>query len=209
MLQATQIVQEREAIFESLPIPPFLKLHLLRVAAVADTICKSWQGPPLDADAIVAASLFHDIGNIVKMQFPAHDPWRRRQVAIIAQYGSDENVVRDMLLQKLDVDSRIQTLIRLSRGKHLQDRITEQNFEAMIYLYADNRVMPQRICSLPERMADADQRYPGYYARTENATLRESLFKVEALLQERTSIPLDLISDILIAEHPFLKQTER
>ena len=55
-------------IYEKYKIIPFLVMHQLRVAAVAEMICDSLS-MSIDKDNIVRACTLHDMFNIVKFKF--------------------------------------------------------------------------------------------------------------------------------------------
>ncbi len=57
-----------QQIYNDYNILPLLQLHQLRVAGVAKLITESIT-IPVDAQAVVLACLFHDMGNIIKADF--------------------------------------------------------------------------------------------------------------------------------------------
>ncbi|HVM73982.1 MAG TPA: HD domain-containing protein [Candidatus Paceibacterota bacterium] len=88
-----------EQIYEHYRLPNGLRLHQLRVASVAKMICGSFAGV-LDIEDIVRACLFHDMGNILKMDTDKFvgslwgpEPkayWERVKEEYIKKYGPSE-----------------------------------------------------------------------------------------------------------------------
>ncbi len=220
MTTAKEIVTKPKQVFARFPLPINLREHLVRVAAVADTICKHWTGPPLNRDLVVAACLLHDIGNIMKMDFTS--PWQRElmkddydqipqyqafQDRARAHYGNSPDDVRAGLLKQAAIEPEVQTFIAASEGVFMPRMQAENEYAAMVYLYANNRVLPMRVGTLGERIADAKERYPGYYDTPERKAIdyEQRLWEIETALQAHCSIPLNSITDSTIAKHPLWK----
>lgn len=65
-MDGVQVRSSIKSIYDRFSIPRSLRLHMYRVASIAEMVCDNWKGPRIEKDDIVAACLLHDVGNIVK-----------------------------------------------------------------------------------------------------------------------------------------------
>lgn len=59
-------------------IPEGLRMHMLRVAGIADQLLSSWHGSSVERVSLMRVLLLHDIGNIVKMDIELGEDQRTR-----------------------------------------------------------------------------------------------------------------------------------
>lgn len=148
-------------------IPPFLQLHQLRVAAVAKSIIDSFDST-LDGRAVLIACLFHDMGNIIKVdftQFPeTFEPegiayWRKVQADFVRRYGPDEHHATIAIGHELHLPLQaIAFMDHLGFSKLEHSRDTH-SYEQKIVQYADTRVAPLGVLSMQARYAETRIRY--------------------------------------------------
>src|SRR4051812_37550310 len=110
-------------VYQKYQIMPQLVEHQLRVAAVADMICEHFQGE-IERRDIVAASLLHDMGNIVKFNFdqtveyqiaPGEitrlDYWKQVKQKVIDKYGPGSHNVTRKIVEEVPVGNRVRELV--------------------------------------------------------------------------------------------------
>ena len=160
------------AIYDRFLIPRSLRLHMYRVACVAEMICDNWKGPRIKKEDVVAACLLHDVGNIVKFDFesgntlnildePQSEINRLKRVkeSVIAKYGRMDNEASHNMMIELDIDKKIVSIVDgMSRIFDKKNKGRGEDYELLICGYADFRVEPNRISSVTERFADFAKR---------------------------------------------------
>ncbi|MDO8482342.1 MAG: hypothetical protein Q7S86_00805, partial [bacterium] len=149
----------------------------------------------IDADTIIQAALFHDMGNIIKSDlslFPEFlEPeglayWENVKKEYIIKYGTDEHVATINVTKEIGLDvGAIKLIETMSFGKMLQIRDGE-DFGIKILEYADMRVVPRGIAGIAERLREGRIRYSG----------REGGFNYERYT-ELSSALQDIENDIL------------
>ena len=176
-MDAGEVVENINTIYDRFEIPPNLRLHMFRVAAVGEMICDSWKngGMAVDRDEVVAACLTHDLGNIVKMTLDGEgslnmlggearnvDHWRSVKRRIIDRYGDTPEKATTNMGMEIGLNERTMFLINNGGGAPLllTDQIIKTGDWALkIFSYCDCRVTPFSITSARERVEDLINRY--------------------------------------------------
>lgn len=158
-------------IYRKYKLPPNLIEHHYRVAGVALFIIDRWHGPKIDRSLVKTVALLHDLGNLVKYDLQprfAHllndernniDYWIRLQQEMIRKYGPNDyeatlGIARDLKLNP----KTMKTLKDLVKG-NTREIINFGSWELKTLLYADVRVSPYGVVSLPERVDEWLGRY--------------------------------------------------
>ena len=158
-------------IYRKYKLPVNLIEHHYRVAGVALFIADHWSGVKLDRNLVKTVALLHDLGNLVKYDLRprfAHllnneenniDYWIRLQREMIRKYGPNDyeatlGIARDLKLKP----KTLKTLEDLVKGDS-KEIINFGSWEIKILLYADVRVSPYGVVSLPERVNEWLGRY--------------------------------------------------
>lgn len=178
-------------IYAAYQIPPWLQLHQLRVAAVGKMVSERMAG--VDAKSVIAACLLHDMGNILKFDLRPEaalaamvpdgerDYWLSVQKQFRDKYGTNEHHATDAIVQEIGVSEYVRALINgMGFGKSA-DVVRGRNIELFAVEYADQRVGPQGVLSLEERIADGNRRYAGRYGQTTPTEVDRYLENIEAL----------------------------
>jgi 5'-deoxynucleotidase YfbR-like HD superfamily hydrolase len=154
-------------IYTAYRIMPALQMHQLRVAAVGKLVCDNFAGG-IDANAVVLACLFHDMGNIIKFDlsvFPEFrepegiDYWQGIKDEWIAKYGTDEHGASNEIAKEIGLPESVRTLIDETRFSRLQAARDGASYEGKIVKYADMRVSPFGIVAMAERLEEGRKRY--------------------------------------------------
>ncbi len=154
-------------IYQQYNILPFLQTHMLRVAAVADLICRNFD-LPVDQQSITTTCLLHDMGNIIKFDLGLYpeqvsgegqDYWEKIKAGYIERYGEDEHQATYAIARELKVRLKVRQLLEAMGFSKSEKNSKSSDHEVKICAYADNRVSPYGIVSLEERLADGRKRY--------------------------------------------------
>jgi hypothetical protein len=190
-MDSVQVRNSIAGIYDRFTIPNVLRLHLYRVASVAEMICDNLDGIRVDSGNIVAACLLHDLGNIVKFDIKKDkspgllgaetediDYWIGIKKKVMAKYGSVDHVATHNMLIELGADKRLITIIDNMSGIF---GAGSTDIEADICSYSDCRVSPGGVMSVTDRINE----FYGRYKHSDDAALRarglellESLGKV-------------------------------
>jgi hypothetical protein len=197
-------------VYDRYHIMPVLRLHQLRVAAVAKQICASLT-TPANTEAIVATCLIHDMGNILKFDltyFPdATQPegpeyWERVKADYAHRYGTDEHAATAQIAKELGVSDTIQTYLSTIGFSQVSQALHHGSLEQQICCYADQRVAPSGVVSIYERLEDGRQRYANRPHRTLGPqtydTLARDLEALETAVFKHTTIRPEAITNATI-----------
>ncbi len=152
--------------YEHYRIMPNLRLHQLRVAAVARTLAEALGA---NIELVTRAGLLHDMGNIMKTdftQFPLEfygdkglAYWQAVQADCGERYGKDEHTATTAIAREIGIAEETVQLMD-SMGFSKAAHIAEQgSLELQILEYADQRVAPTGIVSMEERLLEGHERY--------------------------------------------------
>lgn len=194
-----------QKIYDRFSISDGLQRHMLTVAAVGKYIIDHWQGLALDGLSVTAALLLHDLGNLVKFDLSENarviepalftDEWRERQRIMREKYGAHSHQATQAILRELGVTKSVQTLANAMDADDLCV-FPDMPFEYQICEYADLRVAPSGVVSMPERLADFRQRYSHYDGWSNEEKYQRNIECAERLetnLQQHVSVDISRI----------------
>ncbi len=159
-------------IYQEYKILPNLQEHMLRVAAVAYLICDNFD-EVLPKKEIITACLFHDMGNIIKVDFDSPsfpeefygslgiEYWQKIKQEYIKKYGEDENVATKEIAEELNLPKQIIGMIERIGFSNCRKNELEKSYENKICNYSDLRVGPFGVLSLEDRILEGNKRYAG------------------------------------------------
>ncbi len=189
-------------------ILPNLKKHLLDVAAITYLISNNWIGnetPFLTPEAIKAA-LLHDVGNMAKSKTSSVSEylhvspeelkiWQAKLEQFHQKYGTDDHKVTDMLLNKLNVDTKIREAIQKKSFGNIITNYKGEDWLVKLISYADLRINPEGIVSVQERLDYIKDRYPKYSERVDFNEMCKAALNLEKKIQHLTSLDLNSINE--------------
>jgi hypothetical protein len=193
-------------IYSKYGITPNLAEHMMRVTAVALYIGDHWKGPELDWNKVKITALLHDLGNIVRFDFDKYpqflgpeqsriDYWKKVQAETIAKYGNDDHDATKKMLEELKVDGDItKVILEKSFGNSVQISKSD-NWYTKILSYCDNRLMPNGIVTLEERIKDTLERAPKYANRPDFEDLCDASREIEKQIQGKMDVSVNKISN--------------
>lgn len=150
-------------IYEKYHIPEQLQMHMLRVAACANLIIDNWQGNEIDKDAIIRVLLLHDMGNIAKIQDnPDNDKeFLNVRKQYIDKFGADDHKISLEIGRNEGLNDFELELMEKKESKRNEEIMKSSLYEIKICAYCDERVAPDGVDSIRERLEDAKRRYRG------------------------------------------------
>ncbi len=210
-------------IYEHYSIMPNLRLHQLRVAAIARTLAEALGA---DVELVTRAGLLHDMGNIMKTDFSQFPPefygdkgleyWEGVKADCAQRFGHDEHSATAAIAREIGVSEGVVDIMSQMGFSKAERIVLQGSLELQILEYADQRVAPQGIVSMEERLREGHERYKER-ARTEYGEsdrqfesnsaylkqLEEKLFEgllitPELLTEESLTAMMDFLRDYAI-----------
>lgn len=180
---------DTESIYHAYGLPEHLKMHLLTTAAVVCWIMDQWKGDELDEEAMIKACLLHDIGKIVNEILyispdadseKALDYWKSMRKPIIEKYGTTDIEAALNIAKEINVSSDVLRIMKQMQFCCNEEIYRSADFAVKICAYADQRVSPEGIEALEERLDEARTRQAG---SCENDVTYESLKRYAVEIQ--------------------------
>jgi len=206
-------------IYSELELPPNLQLHMLRTAAVAHLIADNWQGPELSLRKILRVLLLHDAGNVVKINYDKSpgvlgadvrdiERWKRLQREFIEKYGTDDHKVSRRIATECGCSSDELELMDAKVFVKNDITVALSNFDVKVAAYADQRVGPQGVMPLLDRLREAQARYRDVPGSSMNNPRTEFLIdcaqRIERQVMQFCRLSPEAITDVTIA--PYLEK---
>ncbi len=207
------------SIYQAYALPKHLRDHMLRTAALVCWLLDRWKGKDtLDRGKMIKACLLHDIGNIVKgtdekfrMIFPdsfSEDSWQywlnvRKHIG--KRYGTTDIDATLKIASEINVDADVIKLIQEKQFSNNVKTCSESNFEVKICAYADQRISPEGVLSIRDRLSEAKKRQKGIDSSSVNKPNFEELkacaLKIEEQIFAYTHGKPEDITDASIDEY--------
>ena len=147
-------------IYNQYHLPENLQMHMLRVTACTNLILDNWTGKSIDREAITRVSLLHDMGNMVKIPEEGQD---REFIEIrrkyFEKYGTNDHAINMLIGKNLGLSKKELEILNGKRSRKNEQTAKSDNYEIKICAYCDQRVAPDGVVSLRERLEDAKIRY--------------------------------------------------
>ena len=177
-------------IYNKYHLPENLQMHMLRVAACSNLIIDNWNGLDIDKQAIIRVCLLHDMGNMVK---------------IPEDFSKDEKFIK---IRKKYFDKYEKELAILDgkRSRKNEETLKSNSYERKICAYCDQRVAPDGVVSIKERLEDAKVRYKNkplsVWSNEEKANhLIDCSLGIEKQIMEHCKLNTDDINDRTIKKY--------
>jgi hypothetical protein len=200
------------SVYSEYKIMPMLRLHQLRVAAVAKTICDSIS-QKLNTEGVVRVCLLHDMGNIIKSDltyFPDFlkplglEYWQGVKDEYIKKYGNDEHVATQEICREIGLSEEEKSYLNAIGFSKTKTVLVSNSLEKKICCYADQRVGPHGVLLLEERLAEGKMRYAGRankaIASNQFDELADALRSIEAQVFSSSNLKPESITDDVIQE---------
>lgn len=196
-------------IYEEYLIPQNLQQHMLRVAALANTLLDHWIGKALDKNPIVQACVFHDIAKPMNFDLAKQAQFGMlpEEITKLAQlqkrlndnFGNNEHEATVQICKEIGCSSKAVKLVNNLEWSYIPKLLKADDIESLIPIYCDMRIGPKGILPLQQRLADLKAR-EGSGEHEENAELLEKLLvsKVSADINSITDDQINIYFDKLL-----------
>ena len=193
----SQIIKK---IYKKYRIPQNLQMHMLRVAAVADLIVDNWYGPKINREKLLRVLLLHDMGNIIKIDpinqegdstkisdFITKDieELERIKKKYISLYGNDDHKISREIGRELGLSEDELELMDSKVFIRNDETILSYDYNIKIGAYADQRVDPNGVRGIMERLLEAKERYKDRPGSSMNNPRTEMLIESAAKLEQQ------------------------
>lgn len=195
-------------IYQKYFLPENLQMHMLRVAGCSKLIIENWNGPGIDESAIIRVCLLHDMGNIVKIpeDFSDDKNFRNLRGKYFGKYGTNDH---ELNLQIGKMEGLSQKEIKILDGKRSrknEETLLSNSYERKICAYCDQRVAPDGVVGIAERLEDAKIRYKdkplSVWANEEKANcMIECALEIEKQIMQFCDLKPEDINDESIKEY--------
>ena len=189
-------------------LPENLQMHMLRVAACSNLIIDSWTGPEIDKEAIIRVCLLHDMGNIVKIpeDFSKDEEFLKIRKKYFNKYGTNDHEINLEIGKEEGLTEKELTILDGKRSKKNEETLKSNSYERKICAYCDQRVAPDGVVSIKERLEDAKVRYKNkplsVWSNEEKANhLIECSLGIEKQIMQYCKLKPEDINDFSIKEY--------
>ena len=201
-------------IYKKYHLPENLQMHMLRVAACSNLIIDNWNGPYIDNTAIIRVCLLHDMGNIVKIpeNFSDDKEFKRIRKNYFEKYGTNDHEINLEIGKIEGLNEKEIIILDGKRSRKNEETLKSNSYERKICAYCDQRVAPDGVVSIKERLEDAKLRYKNkplsVWSNEEKANqLIECSLNIEKqIMQYCTLRPEDINDDNIKKYIDILKQ---
>ena len=148
-------------IYNKYHLPENLQMHMLRVAACSNLIIDNWNGPDIDKQAIIRVNLLHDMGNMVKIpeDFSKDEEFIKIRKKYFDKYGTNDHEINLEIGKQEGLTEKELTILDGKRSRKNEETLKSNSYERKICAYCDQRVAPNGVVSIKERLEDAKIRY--------------------------------------------------
>ena len=148
-------------IYDKYHLPENLQMHMLRVAACSNLIIDNWNGPYIDKQAIIRVCLLHDMGNMVKIQENESKDieFLKIRKEYFDKYGTNDHEINLEIGKQEGLTEKELTILDGKRSRKNEETLKSNSYERKICAYCDQRVAPDGVVSIKERLEDAKVRY--------------------------------------------------
>ncbi len=185
-------------IYNKYHLPENLQMHMLRVVACSNLIIDNWNGPKIDKEAIIRVSLLHDMGNIVKIpeDFSKDEGFIKTRKKYFDKYGTNDHEINLEIGKQEGLDEKEIEILDGKRSRKNEETLESNSYERKICAYCDQRVAPNGVVSIKERLEDAKVRY-----KDKADYLIKCSLGIEKQIMEYCTIMAKDINDVAIEEY--------
>ncbi|MCI8761063.1 MAG: hypothetical protein HFJ29_03110 [Clostridia bacterium] len=195
-------------IYNKYHLPENLQMHMLRVASCSNLIMDNWNETIINREAIIRASLLHDMGNMAKISDNEieDEKFRKIRKEYIDKYGRDSHKINLVIATEEGLKDYEVDIIDRKSSKRSEETLNSERYDVKILLYADQRVAPYGVTSLRERLEEVKKRYKNIvssvWSNEEKANhLIDCSLGIEKQIMEHCSISPEAINDESIKKY--------
>lgn len=189
-------------IYKKYHLPENLQMHMLRVAACSNLIVDNWTGQEIDKESIIRVSLLHDMGNMVKIpeDFSKDEEFLKIRKKYFDKYGTNDHEINLEIGKKEGLTEKEIIILDGKRSRKNEETLKSDSYERKICAYCDQRVAPNGVVGIRERLEDAKVRYKdkplSVWSNEEKANhLIECSLGIEKQIMQQCTIEPEDIND--------------
>ena len=195
-------------IYRKYYLPENLQMHMLRVAACSNLIIDNWNGPEIDQKSIIRVCLLHDMGNMVKIpeNFSSDEEFLKIRKKYFDRYGTNDHEINLEIGKQEGLTEKELKILDGKRSRKNEETLNSNSYERKICAYCDQRVAPDGVTSIEERLEDAKIRYKNkplsVWSNEEKANhLIDCSLGIEKQIMRYCKLKPEDINDISIKEY--------
>ena len=195
-------------IYNKYHLPENLQMHMLRVAGCSNLIIDNWIGSAINKEAIIRVCLLHDMGNMVKIpeEFSNDENFLKIRKNYIDKYGTNDHLINLEIGEAEGLSKEEINILDGKRSSRNEETLNLDSYERKICAYCDQRVAPDGVKDIKERLEDAKIRYKdkplSAWSNEENANkLIGYALGIEKQIMEYCTIKPSDINDTSIQEY--------
>lgn len=148
-------------IYKKYHLPENLQMHMLRVAACSNLIIDNWNGKEIDKKSIIRVCLLHDMGNMVKIpeDFSKDEEFLNIRKKYFNKYGTNDHEINLEIGKQEGLTEKEIIILDGKRSRKNEETLKSDSYEIKICAYCDQRVAPDGVVGIKERLEDAKIRY--------------------------------------------------
>lgn len=148
-------------IYKKYYLPENLQMHMLRVAACSNLIIDNWNGEEIDKKSIIRVCLLHDMGNMVKIpeDFSKDEEFKKIRKKYFNKYGTNDHEINLEIGKQEGLTEKEIIILEGKRSRKNEETLESDSYERKICAYCDQRVSPDGVVGIKERLEDAKMRY--------------------------------------------------
>lgn len=148
-------------IYNKYHLPENLQMHMLRVAACSNLIIDNWNGLEIDRESIIRVCLLHDMGNMVKIpvEESKDEEFLKVRKKYFDKYGTNDHEINLEIGKQEGLTEKEITILDGKRSRKNEETLQSNSYERKICAYCDQRVAPNGVIGITERLEDAKIRY--------------------------------------------------
>ncbi len=142
-------------------LPENLQMHMLRVAACSNLIIDNWYGLDIDKETIIRVCLLHDMGNMVKIpqEFSKDENFIKTRRKYFEKYGTNDHEINLEIGKNEGLSDKEIEILDGKRSRKNEETLKSNSYERKICAYCDQRVAPDGVSSIKQRLEDVKVRY--------------------------------------------------
>lgn len=195
-------------IYRKYYLPENLQMHMLRVAACSNLIIDNWNVPEIDQKSIIRVCLLHDMGNMVKIpeDFSSDEEFLKIRKKYFDRYGTNDHETNLEIGKQEGLTEKELKILDGKRSRKNEETLNSNSYERKICAYCDQRVAPDGVTSIEERLEDAKIRYKNkplsVWSNEEKANhLIDCSLGIEKQIMRYCKLKPEDINDISIKEY--------
>jgi hypothetical protein len=124
-------------------------------------IIDNWNGPEIDKEAIIRVCLLHDMGNMVKIPEDFSDDKNFIEIRrmYFEKYGTNDHEINLEIGKVEGLSEKEIEILDGKRSRKNEETLNSNSYERKICAYCDQRVAPNGVVGIKERLEDAKVRY--------------------------------------------------